>query len=102
MPPEGMRSASSMSQARRLPGGVRGRDMAISNRDFSSALASYLERYPEEAALLSEPVRLLSQGGVFASRRSFPMHVTAGATGEQARHHQRPEPSLTGGERDAD
>ena len=39
----------------------------------------YLERYPEEAALLSEPVQLLSQGGDFASRRSFPMHVTAGA-----------------------
>jgi 8-oxo-dGTP pyrophosphatase MutT (NUDIX family) len=53
--------------------------MAISNRDISSTLASYLERYPEEAALLSEPMRLLSQGGDFASRRSFPMHVTAGA-----------------------
>ena len=52
--------------------------MAISDRDISGALASYLERYPEEAALLSEPVRLLSQGGDFASRRSFPMHVTAG------------------------
>jgi 8-oxo-dGTP pyrophosphatase MutT (NUDIX family) len=53
--------------------------MAISSRDISVALASYLERYPEEAPLLSEPVRLLSQGGDFASRRSFPMHVTAGA-----------------------
>lgn len=53
--------------------------MAISNRDISSALASYLERYPEEAALLSEPMRLLSQEGDFVSRRSFPMHVTAGA-----------------------
>ena len=53
--------------------------MAISNRDISGALASYLERYPEEAAPLSEPMRLLSQGGDFASRRSFPMHVTAGA-----------------------
>lgn len=53
--------------------------MAISNWDISSALASYLERYPEEAALLSEPLRLLSRGGDFASRRSFPMHVTAGA-----------------------
>ena len=78
MPPERMRSASSMSRLRRLPGGVRGRDMAISDRDISGALASYLERYPEEAALLSEPMRLLSQGGHFASRRSFPMHVTAG------------------------
>src|SRR5487761_1755658 len=52
--------------------------MAISSKDISSALAIYLERYPEEAALLSEPMRLLSQGGDFASRRSFPMHVTAG------------------------
>jgi 8-oxo-dGTP pyrophosphatase MutT (NUDIX family) len=53
--------------------------MAISNRRISGALANYLQRYPEEAALLSEPVRLLSQGGDFASQRSFPMHVTAGA-----------------------
>jgi 8-oxo-dGTP pyrophosphatase MutT (NUDIX family) len=53
--------------------------MAIGNQDISGTLASYLERYPEEAALLSEPVRLLSQGQDFASRRSFPMHVTAGA-----------------------
>ena len=53
--------------------------MAISNRDISGALTGYLERYPDEAALLSEPVRLLSQGGDFASRRSFPVHVTAGA-----------------------
>jgi 8-oxo-dGTP pyrophosphatase MutT (NUDIX family) len=53
--------------------------MAISNHGILSALASYLERYPEEAALLSEPLRLLSQGGDFTSRRSFPMHVTAGA-----------------------
>ena len=52
--------------------------MAISDRDIMSALASYLERYPEEAALLSEPMRLLSKGGDFASRRTFPMHVTAG------------------------
>jgi 8-oxo-dGTP pyrophosphatase MutT (NUDIX family) len=53
--------------------------MTISNWDISSAVASYLERYPEEATPLSEPVRLLSQGGDFASRRSFPVHVTAGA-----------------------
>ena len=53
--------------------------MAISNWGILSALAGYLERYPEEAALLAEPARLLSQGGDFASRRSFPMHVTAGA-----------------------
>jgi 8-oxo-dGTP pyrophosphatase MutT (NUDIX family) len=53
--------------------------MTIRNWDISSVLASYLQRYPEEAPLLSEPVRLLSQGGDLASRRSFPMHVTAGA-----------------------
>jgi 8-oxo-dGTP pyrophosphatase MutT (NUDIX family) len=58
---------------------VRRWDVAIGNLDILSALTSYLERYPEEAALLSEPVRLLSQGGDFASRRSFPLHVTAGA-----------------------
>lgn len=52
--------------------------MAISDRDILSAPGTYLERYPEDAALLSEPVLLLSQGGDFASRRSFPMHVTAG------------------------
>jgi hypothetical protein len=53
--------------------------MAISNRDISTALESYLECYPEEAALLPEPVRLLSQGGDFSSRWCFLMHVTAGA-----------------------
>jgi 8-oxo-dGTP pyrophosphatase MutT (NUDIX family) len=52
--------------------------MSISNRDISDALASYLERYPEEATPLSGPMRLLSQGGDFASRRNFPVHVTAG------------------------
>lgn len=53
--------------------------MAISDRDILSALAGHLERFPEEAALLCEPLGLLSGGGDFASRRSFPMHVTAGA-----------------------
>lgn len=62
-----------------MTGGARGWNVAISNRDISAALGGYLERYPEEAALLSEPVRLLSQGGDFASRRNFPVHVTAGA-----------------------
>jgi 8-oxo-dGTP pyrophosphatase MutT (NUDIX family) len=61
------------------PGWMRGLNMAIGSRDISSALASYLERYPEEAALLAEPMRLLSQGGDLVSRRSFPVHVTAGA-----------------------
>lgn len=53
--------------------------MAISDSDISSALSAYLACYPDEAALLSEPVQLLSQGGDFASRRNFPMHVTVGA-----------------------
>lgn len=58
---------------------VWGCPVAISDGDISSVLAAYLECYPEEAALLSEPARLLSQGGDFASRRSFPVHVTVGA-----------------------
>ncbi|MEU6261752.1 NUDIX hydrolase [Saccharopolyspora shandongensis] len=53
--------------------------MPISDSDISNTLADYLERYPEQAALLSEPMRLLSQGKDFASRRSFPMHATASA-----------------------
>lgn len=53
--------------------------MAISNSEISKALAAYLERYPDEAELLAEPVRLLSQGGDFTSRRNFQMHVTVGA-----------------------
>jgi 8-oxo-dGTP pyrophosphatase MutT (NUDIX family) len=66
-------------QSRRSPEEGRGLDMAISNQNISGALASYLERHPGETALLSEPMRLLSRGGDFASRRCFPMHVTAGA-----------------------
>ncbi|WP_055483759.1 NUDIX domain-containing protein [Sphaerimonospora mesophila] len=53
--------------------------MAISDSDISIVLSAYLEHYPDEAALLSEPARLLSQGRDFASRRNFPMHVTASA-----------------------
>ena len=79
VPPERMRSGRSMLRSRCLPGGVREWNVAISNRDISVALAAYLERYPEEAALLSEPGRLLSHEGDFASRRHFPVHVTAGA-----------------------
>src|ERR1017187_6296963 len=58
---------------------MRGQAVAIVNSDISRALSAYLERYPDEAALLSEPGRLLSEGGDFASRRNFPVHVTAGA-----------------------
>jgi 8-oxo-dGTP pyrophosphatase MutT (NUDIX family) len=53
--------------------------MAISKRQISQALATYLENYPDETPLLSEPMRMLSNGGDLASRRSFPMHVTVGA-----------------------
>ncbi|MFD7027287.1 NUDIX hydrolase [Streptomyces sp. NPDC059917] len=42
-------------------------------------LAAYLERFPREAGQLAEPLRLLAEGQRFASRRTFPMHVTAGA-----------------------
>ncbi|WP_328384523.1 NUDIX domain-containing protein (plasmid) [Micromonospora zamorensis] len=53
--------------------------MPISDSDISGALSAYLERYPDEAESLSEPVRLLAQGANFASRRNFLMHVTVGA-----------------------
>ncbi|MGI5488049.1 NUDIX hydrolase [Microtetraspora malaysiensis] len=55
--------------------------MAISNSTISSVLSAYMLRYPDEAALLAEPVRLLSRGRDFdfASRRTFPMHVTVSA-----------------------
>lgn len=53
--------------------------MAISDSDISSALSAYLKRYPDEAAQLSEPSELLRRGQDFASRRTFPMHVTVGA-----------------------
>lgn len=53
--------------------------MAISDSAISGALAGYLDRYPEEAEALAEPLRLLGHGCGFASRRNFPMHVTAGA-----------------------
>lgn len=58
---------------------VCGCAVAISDAEIVSVVADYLERYPGEAEPLSEPVRLLSQGGGFASRRTFPMHVTVGA-----------------------
>ncbi|MDG4756180.1 MULTISPECIES: NUDIX hydrolase [Micromonospora] len=53
--------------------------MAISDSDISTALSAYLECYPDEAASLSEPVRLLAEGSGFASRYNFSMHVTVGA-----------------------
>jgi 8-oxo-dGTP pyrophosphatase MutT (NUDIX family) len=53
--------------------------MTISDTDLAAALFGYLQRYPDEAELLSEPIALLARGAVHASRSTFPMHVTAGA-----------------------
>jgi 8-oxo-dGTP pyrophosphatase MutT (NUDIX family) len=53
--------------------------MAINDSDIASALTAYLDRYPDEADLLSVPMQLLSEGGGFASRHNFRMHVTVGA-----------------------
>ncbi|WP_255306219.1 hypothetical protein [Streptomyces sp. Wb2n-11] len=53
--------------------------MAIADSDIAAVLDAYLERYPQEAGQLAEPLRLLAEGRGFASRRTFPMHVTAGA-----------------------
>ncbi|WP_028649040.1 NUDIX hydrolase [Nocardiopsis sp. CNT312] len=53
--------------------------MAISDTEIRAVVADYLERYPEETDLLAEPVRQLTAGEGFASRHTFPMHVTVGA-----------------------
>ncbi|WP_035842694.1 NUDIX hydrolase [Kitasatospora azatica] len=53
--------------------------MAISDSAIADVLAAYLARHPDEVEQLSEPLRLLAEGRDFASRRSFPMHVTVGA-----------------------
>lgn len=53
--------------------------MAISDADISRELAHYLERFPGEAASLSEPVKLLTHGAPSALRHGLPMHVTVGA-----------------------
>ncbi|MFD3328562.1 NUDIX hydrolase [Streptomyces sp. NPDC058701] len=53
--------------------------MAITDSDIAGVLTAYLERYPQEAGQLAEPLRLLTEGQGFVSRRTFPMHVTAGA-----------------------
>ncbi|MCM3920298.1 NUDIX domain-containing protein [Frankia sp. AiPs1] len=58
---------------------IWGQLVAISDSDIARALSTYIERYPDEATLLAEPLLLLSQGRGFASRRTLPMHVTAGA-----------------------
>ncbi|GAA0546767.1 NUDIX hydrolase [Paractinoplanes ferrugineus] len=53
--------------------------MSITDSEITSAVTAYLERYPDEKALLAEPIQRLGQGYDFASRRTFPMHVTVGA-----------------------
>ncbi|MFC5186814.1 NUDIX hydrolase [Actinomadura harenae] len=53
--------------------------VAISDADISAAVRSYLAHYPGEAVSLAEPIRRLTEGREFASRRTFPMHVTVGA-----------------------
>lgn len=53
--------------------------MGISSLEISTALTAYLERYPDEAGLLAEPLQLVATGGDFTSRRNFRMHVTVGA-----------------------
>jgi 8-oxo-dGTP pyrophosphatase MutT (NUDIX family) len=50
----------------------------IRQADITEELAAYLQRYPDEATPLSEPMRLLAQG-CCTSRHDFPMHVTVGA-----------------------
>ncbi|WP_327258160.1 NUDIX hydrolase [Streptomyces sp. NBC_01244] len=53
--------------------------MAITDSAIVGVLAAYLELHPDEAGQLAEPLRLLDEGHGFASRRTFPVHVTAGA-----------------------
>jgi 8-oxo-dGTP pyrophosphatase MutT (NUDIX family) len=53
--------------------------MSIADSEIARTLAGYLDRYPDEKALLAEPIQLLAQGQDFASRRTWPMHVTVGA-----------------------
>jgi 8-oxo-dGTP pyrophosphatase MutT (NUDIX family) len=53
--------------------------VAITGSAIADVLAGYLERYPDEAGQLSEPLRLLARGRDVTSRRTFPMHVTVGA-----------------------
>ncbi|GAA0977731.1 NUDIX hydrolase [Nocardiopsis tropica] len=53
--------------------------MTITDELISTTLAVYLGQRPDEAGALAEPVRLLRRGRDFASRRTFPMHVTVGA-----------------------
>ncbi|MGW2984138.1 hypothetical protein [Streptomyces goshikiensis] len=53
--------------------------MAITDSDIAGVLAAYLERFPQDAGQLTESLRLLTEGQGLACRRTFPMHMTAGA-----------------------
>ncbi|WP_410646430.1 NUDIX hydrolase [Amycolatopsis sp. cmx-4-54] len=53
--------------------------MPISDPDIRAAVTTYLKHHPDDAAALIEPLAQLDQGSGFASRRTFPMHVTVGA-----------------------
>ncbi|MFI7511740.1 NUDIX hydrolase [Micromonospora aurantiaca] len=53
--------------------------MAINSSDILRALSTYLDLYPDEAASLSVPVQLLTEGSGCTSRFDLPMHVTVGA-----------------------
>lgn len=54
--------------------------VSIADSEIAVALAAYLDRYPGEKTLLVRPIQLLAQGKDFAYRRSFPLHVTVGAS----------------------
>lgn len=53
--------------------------MPIADSEIANTVAAYLNRHPDEEALLAEPIRLLADGKDVTSRRNFPMHVTVGA-----------------------
>ncbi|OXM50282.1 NUDIX hydrolase [Amycolatopsis thailandensis] len=53
--------------------------MPITDTDIRAAVTTHLDHHPGDAAALTEPLTLLGQGTDFASRRTFPMHVTVGA-----------------------
>jgi 8-oxo-dGTP pyrophosphatase MutT (NUDIX family) len=53
--------------------------VAISDAEIRAVVAAYLTQHPDEEEVLAEPRRQLSNGAGFASRHTFPMHVTVGA-----------------------
>ena len=53
--------------------------MTIDSSDILRILSAYLYVYPGEAASLSVPVQMLTEGAGCTSRFDLPMHVTVGA-----------------------